>query len=64
MCWVLGELLALWQFRHCFSAVQEGGEGEGGWRPWEHIYPHPKGAPAPQFNPLGRYCIRLYWMVS
>ena len=47
----------------------EGGAGEAGvaavaWRPWEHIQPHPKGTPAPQVNPSGKYCVRLYWMVS
>ena len=63
MCWVISQLHALWQVRHSLSVVQEG-EEKGEWRPWEHIHPHPKGALAPQVNPLGKYCVRLYWMVS
>ena len=63
MCWVISQLHALWQVRHSLSDMQEG-EEKGEWRPWEHIHPHPKGTLAPQINPLGKYCVRLYWMVS
>lgn len=70
MCWMLSQLSALWQNRHILAVETPSGEGGGdsesavAWRPWEHIQPHPKGTPAPQFNPSGKYCVRLYWMVS
>ena len=74
MCWFLSQLTALWQNRHTVAVDAPDGQsgagaGEGGadavaWRPWEHIQPHPKGTPAPQVNPSGKYCVRLYWMVS
>ena len=71
VCWFLSQLSALWENRHILSAVEPAGDGGGGeagatfvWRPWEHIQPHPKGTPAPQVNPAGKYCVRLYWMVS
>jgi hypothetical protein len=72
MCWMLSQLSALWQNRRILAVETPAGETEGGgnsesavaWRPWEHIQPHPKGTPAPQFNPSGKYCVRLYWMVS
>ena len=70
MCWMLSQLSALWQNRRILAAETPAGEGGGdsesavAWRPWEHIQPHPKGTPAPQFNPSGKYCVRLYWMVS
>ena len=68
MCWIIGQLNVLWHMRHSLS-VDVGGvegdkEGSLAWRPWEHIQPHPKGMPAPQINLAGKYCIRLYWMVS
>ena len=68
MCWIVGQLNALWHMRHSL-AVDTGGSIEGekerllAWRPWEHIQPHPKGTPAPQINLSGKYCVRLYWMV-
>lgn len=68
MCWIVGQLNALWEMRHSL-AVDTGGIVEGekdgslAWRPWEHIQPHLKGAPAPQINLLGKYCIRIFWMV-
>ena len=33
------------------------------WKPWDHIYPQPKGQSLPTYNPAGKYCVRLYWMV-
>ena len=33
------------------------------WRPWDHIFPQPKGQATPSYNPAGKYCVRLYWMV-
>ena len=67
---MLSQLNALWQNRHILAVdapdIDAGGEGVAAmtWRPWEHIHPHPKGTPAPQVNPSGKYCVRLYWMVS
>ena len=34
------------------------------WKPWDHIYPQPKGQSLPTYNPAGKYCVRLYWMVQ
>ena len=36
------------------------------WCPWDHIHPHPKGGgyTPPMYNPGGKYCVRLHWMVS
>ena len=33
------------------------------WKPWDHIYPQPKGQSLPTYNPAGKYCVRLHWMV-
>lgn len=33
------------------------------WKPWDHIYPQPKGQSLPMYNPAGKYCVRLHWMV-
>lgn len=33
------------------------------WKPWDHIYPQPKGQSLPSYNPAGKYCVRLHWMV-
>lgn len=68
MCWIVGQLNALWQMRSSLSVDTGGvveGEKEGSlaWRPWEHIQPHLKGMPSPQINLAGKYCVRLYWMV-
>ena len=34
------------------------------WKPWEHIYPQSKGQSLPSYNPAGKYCVRLHWMVG
>ena len=39
------------------------------WRPWEHIYAMARpgkgvGVNYPQFNPYGKYVVKLYWMAS
>lgn len=70
MCWMLSQLIALWENRHILAAdvAESEASNEGGgslaWRPWEHIQPHPKGTPAPQISQSGKYCVRLFWMVS
>ena len=36
------------------------------WRPWDHIYAITKvgkGPTMPQWNPHGKYVVRLWWMV-
>ena len=36
------------------------------WKPWNHIWPKEKtkGSPLPVYNPGGKYCVRIFWMVS
>ena len=36
------------------------------WKPWGHIWPKEKtkGSPLPVYNPGGKYCVRIFWMVS
>ena len=35
------------------------------WKPWGHIWPKEKtkGSPLPVYNPGGKYCVRIFWMV-
>ena len=68
MCWVISQLITLWHVRHELS-VDHADTGVGGdsallWAPWDHIHPQSKGSPTPLFNVTGKYCVRLYWMVS
>ena len=36
------------------------------WKPWNHIWPKEKtkGSSLPVYNPGGKYCVRIFWMVS
>lgn len=34
------------------------------WRPWQHIHPHVKGTFTAQYNTWGKYCVKLFWLVS
>ena len=36
------------------------------WKPWGHIWPKEKtkGNALPVYNPGGKYCVRIFWMVS
>lgn len=37
------------------------------WKPWGHIWPKEKtsakGSALPVYNPGGKYCVRIYWLV-
>ena len=37
------------------------------WRPWHHIWPkdpNARYALTPTYNPGGKYCLKIFWMVS
>ncbi|KAL5457345.1 hypothetical protein EMCRGX_G034594 [Ephydatia muelleri] len=66
ICWVIGQLFALWRNRSIItqSTVKEEGalQTPKEWCPWDHIYPVPKGSNVPLYNASGKYCIKLHWM--
>lgn len=38
-----------------------------GWKPWHHIWPKDPNSRyplAPLYNPGGKYCLKIFWMVS
>ena len=38
-----------------------------GWKPWHHIWPKDPSSrftSAPLYNPGGKYCLKIFWMVS
>ncbi|KAJ8026646.1 Androglobin [Holothuria leucospilota] len=70
--WVVAQITNLWKI----SALPPGEQGDPAlqtvpgaathsWRPWDHIFALckvGKGPHQPQYNPHGKYIIKLYWM--
>ncbi|XP_064627067.1 androglobin-like isoform X5 [Lineus longissimus] len=70
--WVISQIDALWKLCKVKVAnpdpadptIQPDGT-QYTWKPWEHIYAITKvgkGPTVPQYNPHGKYVVRLYWM--
>lgn len=66
MCKIIVELHLLWKvkkkFRQ-FNLPDHEQNAADSWSPWQHIHPWPKGQATPIYNPQGKYCVRIYWMV-
>ena len=66
MCRIIVELHLLWRLRNKFRPINLPENDPGtveAWLPWQHIYPWPKGHATPTYNPQGKYCVKVYWMV-
>jgi hypothetical protein len=68
MRWIISQIHALWgmaQNNQVFFDHLDFGSGYG-WKPWDHVYALCKvgkgGQHQPQYNPNGKYVVRLYWM--
>ena len=70
---IVSQLQALWVIRaslppcsppHHNQQQQEEGREEEEWRPWKLVHPHTKPGSQHQLNSMGKYCVKLFWMVS
>ncbi|CAI9740823.1 androglobin-like [Octopus vulgaris] len=70
---IIGQIIALWEFSflpvpHLFAVSDPNTpfiSYSHSWRPWEHLYAlckSGKGPHMPQYNPHGKYIVRLYFM--
>jgi hypothetical protein len=59
MRWVVCHVDLLWQLHNKHGIA---GRIKDSWKPWDHIYPKPKGQPTPNYNPCGKYCVKIFWL--
>ena len=73
MRWIISQITSLWRVSIAdrnepeTSTTSVVGGVARNWRPWDHIFALcrvGKGPHQPQYNPHGKYIVRLYWMVS
>ena len=69
MRWIICQLSTLWKIQNASFTEAEMSQPlnvPGTWRPWEFIYPREKSKTShmPIYNPGGKYCIKLFWLVS
>ena len=63
MCSIIVQLQILNYLRSSLPPLTLEAEQPSPWQPWHHLQPWPKGSPYPTYNPQGKYCVKLYWMV-
>ncbi|XP_022081747.1 androglobin-like [Acanthaster planci] len=71
MRWIISQITSLWRVSIAdrnepeTSTMSVVGGVARNWRPWDHIFALcrvGKGPHQPQYNPHGKYIVRLYWM--
>ena len=71
MRWIISQIANLWRVsivdrnepESSMTSVANGVTRN--WRPWDHIFALCRvGKSPPQYNPHGKYIVRLYWMVG